>query len=91
MPLDFARYLLELDELYARFIAGLRETTLSACRGGRGGAYRNERPVPDRFLGDHLVRHPAMHWGQVRTLPNLYRRTRGEPARFFPDNPTFPQ
>jgi hypothetical protein len=31
-----------------------------------------------------------MHWGQVRALRNLYRKSRGEPARFFPDNPTFP-
>jgi hypothetical protein len=35
--------------------------------------------------------HLAMHWGQINTIRNLYRKTRGEPARLFPDNPTFPR
>ena len=51
-----------------------------------------QRARPDlweAWVGDHPG-PPGMHWGQVRTLRNLYRKTRGEPARFFPDNPTFP-
>ena len=35
--------------------------------------------------------HLAMHCGQIRSIRNLYRKTRGEPLRFFPDNPTFPR
>ena len=31
-----------------------------------------------------------MHCGQIQTIRNLYRKTRGEPARFFPENPTYP-
>jgi hypothetical protein len=29
-------------------------------------------------------------WGQIRSLRNLYRTSRGEQVLFFPDNPTFP-
>ena len=35
--------------------------------------------------------HLSRHWGQICTIRNLYRKTRGEPARFFPENPTFPR
>ena len=27
---------------------------------------------------------------EFERIRNLYRKTRGEPARFFPENPTFP-
>jgi hypothetical protein len=38
----------------------------------------------------HQAIHLAMHCGQSRTIRNLYCKARGEPARFFPDNPTYP-
>jgi DinB superfamily len=91
--LDFQRNLQELDELYSRFIEGLRRTTLAALRQQTvldqvfpGGA-----PYPAHLLSYRQAVHLAMHWGQIRTLRNLYRKTRGEPARFFPANPTFPE
>ena len=42
------------------------------------------------MLAYHQATHLARHTGQIRTIRNLYRKTRGEPARFFPDNPTYP-
>jgi hypothetical protein len=56
-----------------------------------GRAYRDagQGSAPNHFLGFHLAVHLARHWGQVGTLRNLYCRARGEPARFFPDNPSF--
>ena len=93
VPLDFERNLREFDELYTGFIVALRRMTLGSVERQSVRAYRDagQGSVPSHFLGFHLAVHLARHWGQVRTLRNLYRKTRGEPARFFPDNPTFPQ
>jgi DinB superfamily len=92
IPLDFERNLTELEELYTRFIAALRQTTLAALKQQTvldqvfpGGASH----AADRLSFRQAV-HLAIHWGQIRTIRNLYRRTRGAPGRFFPDNPTFP-
>jgi len=41
------------------------------------------------LLSYHQAIHLAMHCGQIRTIRNLYRKTRGEPARFFPENPSY--
>jgi hypothetical protein len=92
IPLDFEQNLRELDELYLRFVAALRRTTLAALKQQTvldqvfpGGA-----PHSADLLSYRQAVHLAMHWGQIRTIRNLYRRTRGEPGRFSPDNPTFP-
>lgn len=93
VPLDFERNLRELDELYTGFIGALRRMTLGGLERQSGRAYRDagRGAAPSHFLGFHLAVHLARHWGQVRTLRNLYCKTRGERARFFPDNPSFPQ
>ena len=92
IPLDFDRNLKELEALYSQFIAALRRTTLAALQQQTvldqvfpGGA-----PHTADLLSFRQAVHLAVHWGQIRTLRNLYRRTRGEPGRFFSDNPTFP-
>jgi hypothetical protein len=94
VPFDFARNLAELEELFARFTALLREITLGDLERQTGRAYAYVaaagRPLPTHFLGYHQVMHLAMHWGQIRTIRNLYKKTRGEPARFHPENPTYP-
>jgi hypothetical protein len=43
------------------------------------------------MLAYHQATHLAYHTGQIRSIRNLYRKIRGEPARFFPENPTFPR
>jgi hypothetical protein len=92
VPLDFKRNLQALDELYTCFIAVLRGTTLAALQQQTvlAQVFPGGRPHPTHLLSFRQALHLAMHWGQIRSLRNLYRRTRGEPARFFPDNPTFP-
>lgn len=92
-PLDFEENLKKLDELFAGFVKVLRETTLTELEQRNEQAYQESAPgrtPPPHFLAYHQAMHLAMHWGQIRTLRNLYRKARGEPARFFPENPTFP-
>jgi hypothetical protein len=91
IPLDFERNLQELEELYTQFIEALRRTTLAALKQQTvldqvfpGGA-----PHPADHLSFRQAVHLAIHWGQIRTIRNLYRKTRGEPGLFFPHNPTF--
>jgi DinB superfamily len=92
VPLDFERNLQALEDLYTRFTAALRRTTLAALKQQTvlaqvfpGGAAH-----PGHLLSFRQALHLAMHWGQIRTLRNLYRKMRGEPGRFFAYNPTFP-
>ena len=88
---DFERNLKELDEFCSRFLTVLRNmdeaTLLERNRLAHAG-----RPVAPHFLSFHHPLHLIMHWGQIRTIRTLYRKTRGEPvpANFFPDNPSYP-
>jgi len=78
-----------MEACLARIAAALRHTSAADLRKRTAIAYPGGR-ADTHFLGYHFAAHLAMHWGQIRTVRNLYRKSRGEPARFFPDNPTFP-
>ena len=90
--MDFNRNLKELEDLYIRFVAQLRTMTPDALKKQSALAYHS-RPgdTPAHMLGFHQAVHLAGHLGQISTIRNLYRKTRGQPARFFPDNPTYPK
>lgn len=94
LPLDFEQNLKELEELFTGFIAALHRTTLAELQQQTVLAYQDSPSgrgsPPPHFLAFHQAMHLVMQWGQIRSIRNLYRKTRGEPARFFPDNPTFP-
>jgi hypothetical protein len=92
ISLDFERNLNALEELYTRFIAVLRRTTLVALkeRSVLGQVFPGGTAHAADLLSFRQAVHLSLHWGQIRTIRNLYRKTRGEPGRFFPDNPTFP-
>ena len=92
VPLDFYRNLAEMEQFCIRFIATLRTLTIDAIEQRGRVVYHDVpgQPSPRHFLGYHHAVHLAMHWGQIRSLRNLYRTSRGEQALFFPDNPTFP-
>jgi len=99
VPREFARTLEELEELHNRFIAVLRSTTLADVKQQAvlSWAFGDRAPLPAEIrqhwtaaLLFREIQHLTIHEGQLRTLRNLYRKTRGEPALFFPDNPTFP-
>ena len=92
IPLDFGRNLQELEELHTQFMAALRHTTLATLQQQTvlDQVFPGGSPHPAHLLSFRLPLHLAIHWGQIRTIRNLYRRTRGEPGRYFPQNPTFP-
>jgi hypothetical protein len=92
-PNDGEHNLKELEELFTRFLAVLEATTAAVLEHQTMIAYENfpgVRSLPRHLLGFHQALHLATHLGQIRSIRNLYRKTRGERARFFPDNPTFP-
>lgn len=93
VPMDFGQNAKELGSLFTRYLALLRETPLPKLRLHTEGAYGRAgtgAPIPSHFLGFHQATHFASHLGQIRLLRNLYRKTRGEPARFHPSNPSYP-
>ncbi len=92
VPEDFQANLKALALYCNRFLEVLRTTTLNTLRERTATAYGQIAQTEGRhyLLGYHHATHLAMHCGQIRSIRNLYRKTRGEPIRFFPDNPTFP-
>lgn len=99
VPLEFARNVEALEALHTRFRAALRSTTLADVKQQAvlswafSGGSPNPAAIRQHWTAALLFRetlHRAIHEGQIRTIRNLYRKTRGEPGLFFPDNPTFP-
>ena len=93
VPDDFGVNVKSLEKACVRFLEILRATTLNRLRERTAAAYGKLAEAEGRryFLGYHHATHLAAHCGQIRTIRNLYRKTRGQPARFFPENPTYPR
>jgi uncharacterized protein DUF664 len=93
VPQDFGRNFAKLEEFCTQFLEILRTTTLDTLHERTASAYGKVSESAGRryFMGYHHATHLAMHCGQIRTIRNLYRKTRGEPARFVPENPTYPK
>lgn len=91
VPLDFERNLKAFEDAYSSFLAALRKMTLVGLQHRTEAAYQGWPSRSAHLLGFHQAMHVSMHWGQIRTIRNLYRTSRGQPALFFPDNPTFPK
>ena len=90
--MDFNRNLKGLEDFYTRFDAQLRKMTPDALKKQSALAYyASPRNLPAYMLGFHQAVHLAGHVAQISTIRNLYRKTRGEPARFVPVNPTYPK
>lgn len=92
IPFDFGENLNTLERLYTEFCDALRTESLETLKDKTAAAYGDAiRGKGLAFvLAYHQATHLAMHSGQIRTIRNLYRTTRGEPARFHPQNPTYP-
>jgi hypothetical protein len=93
IPEDFVENWRKLEEFCNRFLALLQTTTLETLRERTRAAYGRAAESEERrhFLAYHHAAHLAMHCGQIRAIRNLYCRMRGEPARFAPENPTYPR
>jgi Protein of unknown function (DUF664) len=89
VPADFEANVTRLEELYTRFVELLRTATLELLQQRTAAAYGDAWRLT-YTLGYHQALHLAMHCGQIRTIRNLYCKMRGEPARFDPENPTYP-
>jgi hypothetical protein len=93
VPMDFEANFRKLEELYARFLELLAASTLVSLKQRTAAAYGKASEVEGRtyMLAYHQAMHLAAHCGQIQNIRNLYRKTRGQPARFFPENPTYPK
>lgn len=93
VPLDFEENFKILEKLYTRFVGALQTATLHTLQERTSAAYGDASETEGRtyLLAYHQAMHLAIHCGQIRTIRNLYRKTRGEPARFLPENPTYPR
>jgi hypothetical protein len=89
VPSNFEANVTRLEELYTRFVELLRTATLETVQQRTAAAYGDARRHT-YTLGYHQALHVAAHCGQIRTIRNLYCKRRGEPARFHPENPTYP-
>ena len=83
----FDQNLQELENFHQRFIAALRATTLPELRRKTFLTPFAQGPQPANTLLLAEISHLATHRGQIRSIRNLYRRSRGEPGLFFPQNP----
>jgi len=93
VPFDFAENLNTLQRLYTAFCDILRTQSLGTLKEKCAAAYGEAATVKGLtyVLAYHQAMHLAYHTGQIRSIRNLYRKARGEPVRFFPDNPTLPR
>ena len=94
---DYEENLKKLHELCPRFIAALRNLDENTLQKQSRLVYeelatKHGVSVPPHFLSFHHPLHLCSHWGQIRTIRTLYRKTRGEPIppEFYPDNPSYP-
>jgi hypothetical protein len=90
VPLDFEQNLAKLEELFTAFLDALRTARVHDVQHRTRAAYAAWPHVPVHFLAYHQAVHTAGHGAQIQTIRNLYRKTRGERALFFPENPTYP-
>lgn len=91
VSVEFDSNVAALSVSLTRFCELLQDATPGFLQARTSEAYGGSaRPVPQHFLAYHQIVHLAMHWGQIRTLHNLYRKARGQ-SPTFPDNPTYPR
>ena len=92
VPFDLAENLNTLQRLYTAFCETLGTQSLGTLKEKSAAAYGEAVTGTGRayVLAYHEATHLTYHTGQIRSIRNLYRKARGEPARFFSDNPTYP-
>lgn len=89
VPLNYEQNLKEFEELHTRFLNHLKQTTLADLKRRTFVTPFGPGARPANGLLFAEIGHLTLHRGQIRTIRNLYRRTRGEVGLFAPNNPTF--
>jgi uncharacterized damage-inducible protein DinB len=89
MPQNFEQNMRALEDLHSRFISALRSVTLAELKRKTFLTPFAQGSQPAHTLLLAEINHLATHRGQIRTIRNLYRKTRGEQGLFLPQNPTF--
>jgi uncharacterized damage-inducible protein DinB len=89
VPLNFEHNLTEFEALHTRFVNALKQTTFADLKQKTFVSPFAQGTRPANSLLFAEIGHLTLHRGQIRTLRNLYRRTRGEAGLFAPRNPTF--
>ncbi|MBI3329279.1 MAG: DinB family protein [Nitrospinae bacterium] len=86
---DFQDNMKALEEFHNRFVSLMNRGTVASLKAQTFVESSSSRPQSKDSLLHREIRHLVTHTGQIRTLRNLYRRTKGEKGLFFPDNRTF--
>jgi uncharacterized damage-inducible protein DinB len=89
VPLNYEENLKEFEELHNRFLNYLKHTTLADLKHQTFVTPFAQGSRPANALLFSEIGHLTLHRGQIRTIRNLYRKTRGEQSLFAPQNPTF--
>src|SRR5919201_4035821 len=85
VPIDFARNVAELKQRIRRFVELLRETSVEQLEARSTSVYEGRTAERPLLLGYHQMVHLFGHLGQISMIRNLYQKTRGRPARSFPE------
>jgi uncharacterized damage-inducible protein DinB len=91
VSLDFNANRDALTQSGAAFVKQLQAMTPSELRERTAQAYDAKTARTPHLLAYHQAMHVMTHCGQIRSIRNLYRKSRGERALFFPENPTYPR
>jgi uncharacterized damage-inducible protein DinB len=86
---DFQQNMQPFEDFHNRFVSLMKGSTLADLKVQTFVESSVSRPQSKESLIFREIRHIATHAGQIRTLRNLYRRTKGEKGLFFPENRTF--
>jgi uncharacterized damage-inducible protein DinB len=89
VPRNYEQNLREFEALHERFLNCLKHTTLAELKRQTFVTPFAQGSRPWNAVLFSEIGHLTLHRGQIRTLRNLYRTTRGEQALFAPQNATF--
>jgi uncharacterized damage-inducible protein DinB len=89
VPRNDEQNLREFEALHERFLTCLKHTPLADVKRQTFVTPFAQGSRPWNAVLFSEIGHLTLHRGQIRTLRNLYRTTRGEQALFAPQNATF--
>jgi len=88
---DFPQIMKEFEDFRNRFVSWIQGSTMADLK---AQTFPDPSSPPGIVLTkdsmiSREIRHMITHRGQIRTLRNLYRRTKGKKGLFSPENESF--